>query len=272
MRITLNRLWTLAGVAIATVLVNAQPLFAQDASESAKTTSAFKQFFLPGDVMGLIITWLLIIMSVCVMALMIKGIMDNRADNLIPPDSILELEELLVEKRFREAIERAATDESMFGKIIHASLSEAGNGFGAMERAVEETADTLGSKRVRSLEILNVLGAIGPMIGLFGTVYGMIAAFQTIVDKGGQPDPSDLAAGISTALVTTFWGLVVGIPAVASAALIRNKIDGMTVEIMIQAEMLISQFQPGKKPAPGAGGGSSSGGGSSKASPKPHPQ
>jgi biopolymer transport protein ExbB len=142
-----------------------------------------------------------------------------------------------------------------------------------MERAIEETTDLLGSKRIRSVEILNVLGAVGPMVGLFGTIYGMIVAFQVIVDKGGQPDPAELAGGISTALVTTFWGLIVGIPAVAAGALIRNKIDGMMVEVMIRAEMLISQFQPGAKKAakPAAGSAAPAEAGAAKAAPKPRP-
>jgi biopolymer transport protein ExbB len=121
-----------------------------------------------------------------------------------------------------------------------------------MERAVEETADLVATRRVRSLEYLNVMGAVGPMIGLFGTVYGMIVAFQTIVDRGGNPSPEDLAAGISTALVTTFWGLVVGIPAVAAAALIRNRIDVLMTEAIVETEALISRFRTAGKKSSGA--------------------
>ena len=85
------------------------------------------------------------------------------------------------------------------------------------------------------------------MIGLFGTVYGMIAAFASLVEAGGRPNPADLAGGISTALVTTFWGLIVGIPAVAGGAIIKNKIDGLMLETMVQAEALIRQFQPSSR-------------------------
>jgi biopolymer transport protein ExbB len=149
-------------------------------------------------------------------------------------------------------VQKAADDASLFGQIMNATLAEAANGFGAMERAIEEEADLLGSKRLRSVELLAVLGAVGPMIGLFGTVYGMIVAFQQIVEMGGSPDPSDLAGGISTALITTFWGLIIGIPAVAAASMIRNKIDGLIVEAMIQAELLIGPLSPtGRKTAPG---------------------
>jgi biopolymer transport protein ExbB len=100
---------------------------------------------------------------------------------------------------------------------------------------------------LRPLEYLNVLGNIAPMLGLFGTVYGMIVAFQTLVEEGGSADPGKLAAGISTALVTTFWGLIVAMPALAAYALIRNKIDALTSEGILIAEELINTFKPGNK-------------------------
>ncbi|MBS3821854.1 MAG: MotA/TolQ/ExbB proton channel family protein, partial [Phycisphaerae bacterium] len=127
-------------------------------------------------------------------------------------------------------------------------------------------ADLASTRKLRGLELLNVFGAVGPMVGLFGTVYGMIVAFWTIVDAGGQPDPAQLAAGISTALVTTFWGLVVGIPAVAAGALIRTKIEALVTEAMVEAEALIGRFRPGGSRK---SSGSGSSGGSQPASPKP---
>jgi len=273
MRAGILRVWWAVAPVLMISMVWVQSVIAQDEGAApaapaggggggggggSQSTSAFQMFFLSENVLGLIVTWLLIIMSVCVMALVIKFAMENRLINVMPPESVAAMEELLAERRFREAIERAAADDSVFGQVLHASLSEAANGYASMQRAVEDTADVIGAKRVRSIEILNVLGAVGPMIGLFGTVYGMIVAFQTIVEVGGQPDPAELAGGISTALVTTFWGLIVGIPAVAAAALVRNKIEDLMIEVVIQVEAMISQFQPGakKKQQQGTGGGS----------------
>ena len=238
-------------VAGITSIMMVDPVIAQEEAKEggSKTTSYFTMFFWGGDVLGIIMIWILILMSVCVMALAIHFLLQNRIDNYIPDVVVDEVEGMLEEKQFREAIDFCAEEDSVFGQIMYASLSEASNGFGAMERAVEETADLISARKLRSLEYLNVLGAIGPMVGLFGTVYGMIVAFNQIVEKGGQPDPAELAGGISTALVTTFWGLIVGIPAVAAAALIRNKIDANTVETMIRAEELIGQFRPSKKKA-----------------------
>jgi biopolymer transport protein ExbB len=257
-------------------LAMAGTLFAQDApaAPQKKITSAFQMFFwVDDDLFGLLAVWLLILMSVITVALVIQHMMLNKAETFLSRETLPEYESMLGEKRFREAIERAAGDTTLFGKMVHGSLSEAPNGYGAMERALEEVADFESARRSRNLELLNVLGATGPMIGLFGTVYGMIAAFYTIVDKGGQPNPADLASGIATALVTTFWGLVVGIPAVAAVALIRARIDANTVECMMQAETLIGQFAPGKKltASSSSAGSSAAATAGSSSTPKPRP-
>lgn len=237
-------------MAVITLLALAGPLMAQ---QQGQTVNAFKMFFWADDIPGLIMIWALVLMSVATVALIIQHMMANKASQIIPKQNLGEYEALLADKRFRDAIEKAAGDPSMLGKMLHASLAEAPNGYGAMERAIEEVGDLESSRRSRKLEMLNVMGATGPMIGLFGTVYGMILAFYTIVEKGGQPQPADLAAGIATALVTTIWGLVVGIPAVAAVSLIRAKIDELTVEAMVQTETLIGQFSPSKRSAsPGA--------------------
>lgn len=224
------------------------PAPTSDAGNAATTgsggaTSFAKMFFWSDSMVGVVIIWLLVIMSVATVALMIHFLLQNRKETVNPDATAEDVEALLGERKFRDAIDLCEEDPSTLGEIMHAALSEASNGYGAMERAIEETGDLASTRKLRSLEILNVFGAIGPMIGLFGTIYGMIVAFQTIVDSGGKPSPGELAAGISTALVTTFWGLIVGIPAVASAALIRNRIEGLITEAMVEAEGLIGRFR-----------------------------
>jgi biopolymer transport protein ExbB len=81
------------------------------------------------------------------------------------------------------------------------------------------------------------------MIGLFGTVYGMIVAFQTIAASGGAADPAMLAGGIGTALVTTFWGLVIAIPALAAYATLRNGVDAASREAEDAAIAILAPFR-----------------------------
>ena len=81
------------------------------------------------------------------------------------------------------------------------------------------------------------------MIGLFGTVHGMINSFYEIANGGGAPEPSVLANGISTALLTTLLGLAVAIPAIAAYNLLRNRVQKLALEVGIQSENLMSRFE-----------------------------
>ncbi|MEM6458996.1 MAG: MotA/TolQ/ExbB proton channel family protein [Planctomycetota bacterium] len=193
------------------------------------------------------IIWLLIACSFVSLGLTLVFVTRYRRPNLVPETTRKRLEGLLAGKKYREAIAEANDDPSYLGRVTSAALNEAGNGYGAMERALEEAGDAEASRILRPIEVLNVLGNIAPMMGLFGTVYGMIVAFQRLVDAGGSPDPVDLAAGISTALVTTFWGLVVAIPALAAYAVVRNKIDMITADGLLVAEQIIKPFRPSRK-------------------------
>jgi biopolymer transport protein ExbB len=224
----------------------AGPAAAQD-GPTTETASFFSAFFWSTDPMGLAIIWLLIAASFVSFGLTLLFVMRYRRENLLPEPLQVRLEQMLAAKQYREAIALANDDPSYLGRIASAALNEASNGYGAMERALEEAGDAEATRILRPIEILNVMGNIAPMVGLFGTVYGMIVAFQQLVDAGGSPDPVDLAAGISTALVTTFWGLVVAIPALAAYALIRNKIDALTAEGVVEAEQIIKPFRPSRK-------------------------
>lgn len=225
----------------------AAPLAFGQGSSADQDLSWFKQFLWSEDLLGLIIIWFLLALSAFSIGFTIKMAIQNRRAQLLPSETRAELDTLLSEKKYRDAIEFANNDNSYLGKVTSAALNEAANGYGAMERAVEEAGDAETTRLLRPLEYLNVLGNIAPMLGLFGTVYGMIVAFQQLVAAGGSADPQKLAAGISTALVTTFWGLIVAMPALAAYALIRNKVDALTSEGLLIAEELITPFKPGKR-------------------------
>lgn len=252
------------GIAPAVLLAFAPPALAQGGSSEQ---SVFEMFFLSEDPVGLAIIWTLVLLSALSIGFIMKLMLQYRRGSIVPPETREQIQELIAEKKYRDAIELAKSDDSYLGRLTSSALMEATNGFGAMERAIEETGDAETTRYLRPVEYLNVVGNIAPMLGLFGTVYGMIRAFQTLVELGGQPDPTQLAAGISTALVTTLWGLIVAIPALAGYALVRNKIDALTNEGMLEAEQIIANFKPGRK----SSGGASTGAGGSGVRPQPSP-
>ena len=204
------------------------------------------------EFLGSAVTWLLLLLSICGIGLIVHLSLANRRASVLPDGLLTKIRTNIKKKKFQHAIDVAAKDDSFLGRILVAAFREAKFGFPAMMRALEQTADELATKRLRRIELLNVLGQVSPMIGLFGTVYGMIIAFGAIVAAGGSADPVALAGGIGTALTTTFWGLIVAIPALAGYAIIRNKIDELTVEATIEAEEILNSFRP-RRPSKIAG-------------------
>lgn len=193
---------------------------------------------------GTLIVWGLIGLSILCTSLIGTLLWGHRKPAYTPASLVEALKRALYEGKLEPAFRAVAGDGSMLAGVMAASLRQAAHGHGAMTRAAEQRADEIAVQKLRSIEPLNVIGNVAPMLGLFGTVYGIILSFREIVASGGTPDPVSLAAGIGTALVATFWGLVVAIPALAFYGVLRSRIDGYTVEASSAAEDLLSQFKP----------------------------
>ncbi|MCH2140476.1 MAG: MotA/TolQ/ExbB proton channel family protein [Phycisphaerales bacterium] len=196
------------------------------------------------EVLGTGVTWLLLMMSAAAVGLAIALAIDNRRDSILPDRLIKAMRKEIKAKRYREAIDKAAASESFLGNITCEAMRQAPHGWRAVIRTLEQASEERTVARLRRIEVLNIIGQVSPMIGLFGTVYGMILAFTAIVASGGAADPVMLAGGIGTALTTTFWGLVVAIPSLAAAAVLRSRIDAMTAEATLAAEDLLGRFRP----------------------------
>lgn len=192
-----------------------------------------------GGVIGAI-EWLLSIVTV---AIIVQYFITIRRQNIMPDLVREQIQVLFDERQYREAIELTAAEPSYLSYVIHAALSEASHGYPSMERAMEEAAEERTTKMLRHIEWLNLIGNVSPMMGLLGTVWGMINAFFKIVEQG-QPEPALLAESIGIALVTTLLGLGIAIPALAIYAVMRNRIDALSSEAMVSAQTLIATFRP----------------------------
>ena len=98
-------------------------------------------------------------------------------------------------------------------------------GYNKALEGMQEVGEEESMKLEHRLSYMALIGNLSPMIGLFGTVHGMIASFQVIALGGASPKPAELAAGISTALFTTLIGLAIAIPAIAAYNVIRNRVS-----------------------------------------------
>ena len=194
--------------------------------------------------LGSLMIWLLLAMSMANVVLIVMAAHANARRTLVPDGAAADLRAMLAGGRYKNAIERAESGDDDLSRMLARALAQAPDGSEAMTRAAEQCADELLAARLRGLERLNVLGQVEPMIGLFGTVYGMIVAFQTIASTGGNADPVLLAGGIGTALVTTFWGLLVAIPATSAYAMIRNRTIAASDEALAEVDAMLAQFRP----------------------------
>lgn len=230
----------------------AAPAAAARAAAPAESQSVLQAFFIiykDGHLewFGCLLIWFLMLCSFICTSLMIMFFLKARLPVLMPAASRDGIRELLEQKKFKDALEFAEADPSYFGRLTHAALKDAPHGFSVMERSLEESAAAQLARKTRPYEVLNIVGNVGPMLGLFGTVQGMIMSFFELVSGGGNADPKQLAAGISTALVATFWGMVVAIPALIAYAVLRNLTEHNCAEVMIEVDDIIGQFRPAKK-------------------------
>ncbi len=194
-----------------------------------------------------VIGWLLWLLSIVTVALIVQYAITICRANILPTLLREQIQGMFENRQYREVIDLTETEPSFLSCVIHAALAEAAHGYPAMERAMEEAAEERTTKLLRSIEWLNLLGNVGPMLGLMGTVWGMILAFFTMVDRGGDVNAADLAGDIGVALVTTLLGLSVAIPALTVFSIMRNKIDALTSETMMTSQELVSAFRPAGK-------------------------
>lgn len=193
---------------------------------------------------GSCLIWLLLLLSILGIGYLVRLATANVRKRIAPQEQMERIRKLIDQKAWNEAIALTRNEDSDFSLIVHATLQEAPSGYDSMLARMEQVSSELIADRFRQIEPLNVLGQVAPMIGLFGTVYGMIVAFGSIVASGGNADPVALAGGIGTALVTTFWGLLVAIPALSGYAVLRNRVDALEGEAEGRVLELLEQFKP----------------------------
>ena len=184
-----------------------------------------------------------VLLSFTLVALLVMNLLTARRDNVCPNSLVDGFESLLNEKKYQEAYDVAKADESFLGKVLSAGLAKLSAGYPQAIEAMQEIGEEENMKLDHRLSYIALIGTLSPMIGLFGTVHGMIKSFSVIANSPTTPKPSDLAKGISTALFTTLIGLAIAIPAIALYGILKNRISQLVLEVGILSEGLMSRFQ-----------------------------
>lgn len=226
------------------VLAVQPALMAQDAAGEAAPPPGNKlaKFFDDAGFIGLVI----MLLSIVALTLIIKELMGMRREQLAPPEIVDEIEALFEAGEYQEAIELCETEPCYFTNIVAAGLPKLNASFEAMEKSLEEMAEEENVKLHSNLSWLSLIAAVAPMLGLLGTVSGMIGAFNVIAASKGQATPDQLAGNISEALITTLLGLAVAIPVTAAFVFLRNRVVAYSLEISAVVEDIFERFRPRK--------------------------
>lgn len=205
--------------------------------------------------LGMFFGPVLFLISFILVAIVVMNVLQVRRDNLLPQDFIDQFEQHLNSKDYQSAYELARNDESFIARVLTAGLSKLNRGYNEAIEGMQEVGEDENMALEHRVSYLALIGSIAPMVGLAGTVWGMIASFQTIANSPTQPKPSELADGISTALFTTLFGLGIAIPAMIAYSLLRNRISRYVLEVGMVSEGLMSRFSSvGKSQGKSSGG------------------
>ena len=220
---------------------NNAPVAAGDEGEMSYLTWVF-------NALGVGYTLIFLLLSFTLVALFVMNLITSARSKVCPVHLVEEFEEMLDNKQYQDAYELAKEHESVLGSVLSAGLSKLSAGYPQAIEAMQEIGEEENMKLEHRLSYMALIGTLSPMVGLFGTVHGMIAAFQVIATGGSTPEASELAGGISTALFTTLLGLAIAIPAIAIYNILKNRVARLMLEVGILSEGLMGRFEGvGKK-------------------------
>ena len=259
----------MAAVAASAVALSTGSAFAQAAAGAAPAAPKKAQeglvTIILSNVDGVFIT--IILLSILGLTLIIQGFIKNRASVFMPEETTNQIRDMVSQRKFKELIEFTETDDSFISKALNPALKRAPS-FSSMKEAMETAIGEETADKFRSIEYLNIIGNLGPLLGLLGTVLGMINAFAAMKAAEGAADPSTLAGGISQALTHTFMGLFLAIPCLAAFGILRTIVDRLTVRGSLLAEELLLMIKPAEA-KPAAAGAAAAGGVRPMAAPQP---
>lgn len=196
-----------------------------------------------GGIVGISIVVLLLALSLTSAYLIFDHLITIRRRDLLP-DGLSDLvRQALANGDFKSA-QQACTDRpSLLSFVLMHGMADVEFGWSSVEKSLEEALAEQSARMFRKLEYLSVIANIAPMLGLLGTVTGMIMAFQKVATTQGTASAPQLAEGIYSALVTTVLGLIIAIPSIGAFAIFRNRIDQFVAEAAFLAQHVFTPLR-----------------------------
>jgi biopolymer transport protein ExbB len=221
------------------MLVTGGSNFELEGAKAHQTQTLFEQFVVAG---GPIVWFVLLPMSLTMVYLAVENSLVIRRKKLFPDGVGRRIAELTHQFGPGQLEGRIGEQEDIVSAAVLRAVTYGRDDRFRLRNLLFESLEEQALRLLRRIEWVSLIGNVSPMVGLFGTVFGMIKLFNAIVTAGGQPRPAQLAEGISVALVTTLWGLLIAIPALAIHGVFRNRIETITSAATAEAENILPQI------------------------------
>ncbi|HMP01911.1 MAG TPA: MotA/TolQ/ExbB proton channel family protein [Gemmatales bacterium] len=212
--------------------------------------------------------WILIVCYVVFIALLVWLALELRTPVLMPLGLVDELETLINERKYKEAFEAVSQEGSLFGKVMTAGMARLQYGLEEARDAAAAMLENLRARQDHLLSYVAILGTLGPLIGLVGTVAGMIATFGEL-GRGGSPQADKLARGISHALNATLVGIFLSVLAIPAYSFLKNRLSRLILDLGLLGDDLLTQAYYQSKRSAGAGTSAGAAGEAKPGSAKP---
>lgn len=195
--------------------------------------------------------WPIIACSIVAAAIILERLWTLQEKRVMPRDLLQKITQLVEQDQVTDKVVQALEKSSPLGRVLSAGLSSRHRGRAIMMERLEDTGRHVVHELERFLNTLGTIAGISPLLGLLGTVTGIIKAFNAI-NEGGMGDPRMLSGGISEALLTTAAGLVVAIPALVAYRYLRGNVDRIVIEMEKDALRLVDQLDAAETRGQGA--------------------
>ena len=173
---------------------------------------------------GGVLMFPIVLASIMALAICLERLWFLQKDKIVPADCLSGFQDLLKRKKYTEEELRSEASSSLVGWLCFDILKKASFGREDMREAMEVSLNQATYILERYLTALGIIASVSPLLGLLGTVIGMIDVFDTITDTGSKNAVS-LAGGISTALITTASGLIVAIPSLVMHRMFIRRVE-----------------------------------------------
>jgi biopolymer transport protein ExbB len=194
---------------------------------------------------GGVVGWIIIALSVVAVALVIDLLLRIKRDRTFPESLVRHAMELAEQGKASELLSMSKASDTMFGRIIGGALDRGRYGIEAVRQEVQQLGEKEIFKLRNRVAQIGVIATAGPMLGLLGTVIGMINSFSVLGASKNAARPDELASGISLALITTCQGLILAVPLIFVHMYLRDRVSQTSQDLAHIAEKLLGLLATG---------------------------